>query len=151
MKNLLLTLLLLASFSAFSQGGNRQGMRERIKAEKIAYITDKLQLTENEAKGFWPIYNRFEATTEGYKRNELRAIKQKMRDNPNISEKEADNLLTQFLGIEGKMHEARLRLVNDLKKVISSKKIIRLKSVEEEFNRNIFKRLREFRNKRNKN
>ncbi|MCC1483552.1 sensor of ECF-type sigma factor [Winogradskyella immobilis] len=150
MKNLLLTLLLFTSFLASSQGGSRQDLRERIKAEKIAFITDKLELTENEAKGFWPIYNKFETTNNNYRSNELRSIKRKMRDNPNMPDDEANNLLSQLVVIENKIHEARVTLVNDLKRVIPSKKIIRLKYVEDDFNRNILQRLRDFREKRNK-
>lgn len=149
MKNLLLILTLCISFSVFSQG-DRKAMHERIKSEKIAYITNELELTEAEAKGFWPIYNKFEDLTNNYKRNDLRAIKRRMRDNPEMSNSEADKLLTQLTAIETKMHEARLGLVNDLKKVVSSKKIIKLKSVEDGFNRKILDRLREFRKDRNK-
>lgn len=149
MKNLLLILTLCISFSVFSQG-DRKAMQERIKSEKIAYITNELELTEAEAKGFWPIYNKFEDLTNNYKRNDLRAIKRRMRDNPEMSNSEADKLLTQLTAIETKMHEARLGLVNDLKKVVSSKKIIKLKSVEDGFNRKILDRLREFRKDRNK-
>jgi len=33
---------------------------DRVKAYKIAYITDQLSLTEKEAQKFWPIYNAHE-------------------------------------------------------------------------------------------
>jgi hypothetical protein len=149
MKKLLLIFVLCIGFSAFSQG-DRKAMRERIKSEKIAFITDQLELTETEAKGFWPIYNKFESTIHDYKRVDLRSIKQKMRENPNLSDSEADKLLTQVMSIESKMHEARLGFIYDLKKVISPKKIIKLKGVEDEFNRKILDRLREFRKKKDR-
>ena len=33
---------------------------ERLNAQKIAYFTQKLQLTPSEAERFWPVYNQFQ-------------------------------------------------------------------------------------------
>ena len=35
-------------------------MFEKIKAEKISFFTDKMNLTPAEAQTFWPVYNEFE-------------------------------------------------------------------------------------------
>ena len=53
---------LLISIQLFSQ---QRGSSEKIKALKVSFITEKLELTSNEASKFWPIYNKFE--TERYK------------------------------------------------------------------------------------
>ena len=45
------------AFSAQAQPGKRM---ERIHAIKVAYLTDKLQLTSEQSEKFWPIYNRYE-------------------------------------------------------------------------------------------
>ena len=42
--------------SVFSQ--KRGENKEKIKALKIAYLTEKLDLSSNEAEKFWPIYNK---------------------------------------------------------------------------------------------
>ena len=140
----LIILFLFVSASVFSQG-KREEMRERIKSEKIAFITEKLELSSTEAKGFWPIYNAFEETTHSIKRNDLRAIKNKMRKPEGLTKQEADKLLEQLMQAENNMHNAKLKMVNDLKQVISSEKIIRLKGAEDEFNRKILEKLREYR------
>ena len=61
MKRLLLILILTLSFNSFAQEKDRH---ERIKALKIAFITERLQFTEIEAQKFWPIYNAFEAENQ---------------------------------------------------------------------------------------
>ena len=150
MKKIITILVLLISFSAFAQRGGK--MNERIKAQKTAFITDKLSLTADEAAKFWPIYNAFEVKQDKIKSKDLKAVKKKIRSNPDMSDAEADELLSKILKAEKELHEARTQLVKDLKKVISSKKIIRLKAAEDEFNRKLLQRLREFREKRkNKN
>lgn len=59
MKRLLLILLCTLTFSllAKSQGGKG----EKSEALKIAFITKQLQLTPDEAKAFWPVYDVYEA------------------------------------------------------------------------------------------
>ena len=65
MKRLVIVLLALAvSFSAMAQKPS-QGREpapkgqdhERFEAEKVAYITQQLSLTVEEAQAFWPVYN----------------------------------------------------------------------------------------------
>lgn len=139
----------IASFTyGFSQG--REEMRNRIKAQKVAFITEKLSLTVEESEGFWPIYNTFEETTNSIKRNDLRSIKHKMRNSPDLSKAEADALLDKLIKAENDMHNAKLKMFNDLKKVISSEKIIRLRAAEDEFNRKLLEKLREYRKNKSK-
>jgi hypothetical protein len=146
MKKLIPILIFLISFSVFAQPDGK--IRERIKAQKVAFITEKLSLTPEEAQGFWPIYNAFEIKTENIRFKDIRAIKIRMRNNPELSEKEADELLDKLIKAEDAMHAAKLNLVNDLKTVISSEKIIKLKAAEDEFNKRLLERLKEFRDKR---
>jgi hypothetical protein len=51
----LLTFVML-SFSSLAQG-NKRG--ERIQALKVAYMTQVLKLTSQEAQSFWPVYNTY--------------------------------------------------------------------------------------------
>jgi hypothetical protein len=62
MKRLILILtLFFGSFSfATAQNDNKESRIEKVQALKIAFITQKLELTPAEAQKFWPIYNRYE-------------------------------------------------------------------------------------------
>ena len=77
-------------------------------------------------------------------------MRQKLRGNTNVSDTEANKLLDNLIIAENKTYEAKVKLVNDLKSAIPAKKIIKLKAVEEAFNRKLLERLRKFREKRNK-
>lgn len=147
MKKLIPIIILLFSISSFAQDGGK--MKERIKAQKVAFITDKLNLTAEEAQKFWPIYNSHEETIDNIKSGDLRDVKMKMRKG-DVSDDEADKLLEKLVKAENDMHAARSKLVSDLKKVISSKKIIKLKAAEDQFNKMLLERLKKFREKRQK-
>ena len=145
MKKLILLLTLAIGFSSYAQMGEK--MQEKIKAQKIAFLTDKLQLTSEEAQKFWPIYNAFEARVEDIKSKVIRPLKKEMRRN-DVSDKRAEEILDKVMDAETDMHNAKFDLVKDLKQVISAKKIIRLKVAEDQFNQILLDKLKEFRERR---
>lgn len=133
------------SLSVWSQ----QPSGERIKAMKVAHITKKLDLSSKEAQQFWPVYNAFDAKVTKLRNNDMQSIKREMRQSAGkLSESQAETLLNRLMKVENDMHEARIVLVNDLKKVISSEKIIRLKAAEDEFNQMLLQKLKELRERR---
>ncbi|RNC86964.1 MAG: hypothetical protein ED556_05950 [Winogradskyella sp.] len=150
MKKLVTLTLIMVGLLSFAQPGGKR-MQQRIKTQKIAFITEKLGLTTQEAQQFWPIYNEFEATTERIKTQELRSIRQQFRKNPDMSDSEANKLLDRLVNADTAMHNAKMKLINDLKSVIPAVKIIKLKAAEDEFNKQLLQKLREFRERRNKN
>jgi len=134
MKKLVIPILLLAfSFSIHAQRGDK--MKE-IKAQKVAFITNQLNLTVEESQQFWPIYNAFEAKVHDMRRNDLKDVREAM-ENDDLSDNEAQKLLDKFMTVEDKMHEAKKQLVRDLSNVLPAKKIIALKATEDAFNRKL--------------
>ena len=147
------TTLLYISIFLISVSSFAQPNRERIKVLKVAHITSKLNLTEKEAQQFWPIYNAYDNNTSKIKQEDLRRIRQEIRQNSSsLTDKEANDLLQRFIDAENKIHFERTQLVEKLRKVISSQKIILLKVAEEEFNRKILEQMKKMGQKRmNKN
>jgi len=153
MKKIIPIVILLFSCSVFAQidGETREHIgeiRERIKAQKVAFITERLSLTVEEAQNFWPIYNAFESKTEKIRSEDLRAIKINLRKNPDLSEQEADDILARLIKAEDALHAAKQELVKDLKNVISSEKIIKLKGAEDDFNRRLLDKLKDYRGRK---
>ena len=141
MKKILLILILIISISAFSQDKERY---ERIKALKIAFITERLELTESEAQKFWPIYNDFETKNQSLRREMMGSFRNS--DFDSMSEQEAKKHLEDMMAKDIKKHELKQKFVTDLLKVLPAKKIILLKATEDAFNRRMmeqFKKRRE--------
>ncbi len=57
---LIITLALGNFLIASAQDGNADKKAEKIQALKIAFITEKLSLTSEEAQRFWPVYGQYE-------------------------------------------------------------------------------------------
>jgi hypothetical protein len=47
------------------QNQNNQSAKDRIEALRIAFISQQLNLTPDEAQKFWPIYNAYRSESEG--------------------------------------------------------------------------------------
>lgn len=134
-------------------GSAQQERQNRIKSLKIAFITEKLALTTAEAQRFWPIYNNYDDNTFRLKNVELKKIRNEIlsRGIDNMSEQESKSVLDRIESIEDGIYNERKRLVQRLLDVIPAKKIILLKKVEDDFNRELLQRLRERRMQRFQN
>lgn len=142
MKTFIITLALCFSLSTFAQ-------ENKIKSLKVAFITEKLNLTEKEAQQFWPVYNAYDNTVNNLKFNELRKVVHEIRESyASVSDDKANELLNKALEIEDKIHSENIKLIKKLRGIISSKKILALKNAEEDFNR---KMLEEFNKRRREN
>jgi flagellar motor switch protein FliG len=145
MKTIIITLFLCISLNGFAQPN-------KIKTLKVAFITEKLNLTEKEAQQFWPVYNAYDDTVNNLKFNELgKLIRQIRQEDNNLSEEKANDILNKSLEIEDKIHSEDIKLIKKLRTIISAKKILALKGAEEDFNRKMLeewnKRRRELNNK----
>lgn len=134
-----LILLLLVTTLSFGQRGNR----EKIKSLKVAFITEKLELSIKEAQQFWPVYNKFEEEREILRRKERIEIREKIKDVSTLSETEAEKLLTQFTEFNATEEELNRSYLKAMKKVLSAKKTLLLLRSEEEFKRRLLKQYRQ--------
>ena len=141
----LLYICLLVVSTSLAQGNK---MREKIKTQKIAFITDQLQLTSEEAQSFWPIFNAYETDVEAIKNGDLRSVRKTLRSETDLSDKEANDLLDRLLDSERDIYSLKVNLVSDLKSVLPPQKILKLKIADEEFSKKLLERLREMRQKR---
>lgn len=138
-------MFLLVTFQGFSQDNDR---RERIKALKVAYITEQLELSKTEAEKFWPIYNSFE-NEEVMQRKLAREKRKSISDD--ITESEAKSLLNDMIVYESERQKLKVDFIESLIKILPAKKIVKLKIAEDEFNKKIFEEYKKRReSKKNK-
>ena len=133
-----LIVLMMTTMLNAQPGARREMMQERIEAQRIAFITQKLQLTPDEAAKFWPLYNEFKD-----RQHELRRNAEPERNIMGITDAEAVKIIEQHFDVE----EGNLRLKREyydkLKNAIPPRKIARLAAVEMEFNRGVLEQIRE--------
>ena len=136
MKNFIVALLLLLMITP----GFSQNKRERIKSLKVAFITERLELTPEEAQQFWPVYNEFESTRENLRQQ--MALKKRNMDFKNLSETEAKATVQEIIAHEEQKTKNETEFLKHLMNAIPAKKIIMLKVAEEKFKQRMLEELR---------
>lgn len=122
-----LMLILFVSASVFAQHPDR----EKIKALKIAHITEQVSLTKEEAQKFWPIYNANEDAEHQLRVKSSERRKEKAAED--LTESEAKALLLNMVSTEKDKAELRSKFLNELLEVLPAKKIVALVQAEKSF------------------
>ncbi len=140
LKKVLLVALLLTTTLSF---GQQRPDREKIKALKVAFITERLDLSAKEAQTFWPVYNEYEAKRQVLRQKERSQIRGKIKNADELSEKEAEDLLEKYISFEDEEEALNKAFLKNVSQVISSKKTLLLLRSEEEFKRQLIKQYRQ--------
>jgi len=123
---------------------NPHGMKqEKIEAHRVAFITQKLNLTPAEAKVFWPVYDEYDA-----KRHELRKsyrTKEDLRSEEieKLTEKEASAILENQIAESQKHMDLRKEYIKKFQSVLPSSKVLMLQNAEREFQKMLIDKLRQ--------
>ncbi|WP_298486655.1 hypothetical protein [uncultured Maribacter sp.] len=128
----------------------RKPDHEKIKALKIAYLTEKLDLTTNEAQKFWPVYNAYEEKVEKIRMQQRSEIHEKLREIGKLSEKELNKLLELEISLNKQKHVLEEKLIQDVRKVISAKKTFIMLQSEYGFKRKLLHQYRKKHKSENK-
>lgn len=115
---------------------------EKLKSYQVGFITERLNLTPDEAQKFWPIYNAYDKKMESLRGKEHKALRNFRQDADSLSDKEVQSILDEMLEAQEERIKHRKNLVNDLKNVLPVKKVLTLIKTEEDFKRKLLKELR---------
>ena len=132
--------LVVLSVGAFAQGpqgprrGGDNGWRERVRAEKVAFLTEEIDLTESEAQVFWPIYNEIQKSQrDGFEavKNAYDAMAKGVEEKK--SSKEMEKLVKAYIDAKEKNEGIETKYLNKLLKVLPAEKVARYYVAEEKF------------------
>ena len=124
---------LIASFATKAQDEQQHHRgRERIRAAKVGLITNRLNLTEEQAKGFWAIYNEFESKRFEIKKN----IRQITAESRNLTSSEDKILsdLKEILSLKQKEVDLEKEYMSKFLKVLNVRQVSELYKTEQLFN-----------------
>ena len=142
-KKIILIAIVLFAINLNAQNADK---KEQLKALKVAFITNELSLTTDEATKFWPIFNAFEAKQQAIRSQKSKQLLNKMNEDDfeKMSDKDATALIIQIENSEEELFDNRKKLIVNLKGVISAVKILKLKRAEDNFSKKL---LQQYRNK----
>ena len=141
---LLSIVLLLCCFtiSSYAQGEHRNSDRKKMKgkmeAQKIAFITQELDLSTEEAQQFWPVYNEYTKELEAIKKD--RPNRREMQDKV-LTDSEAASQLSTMIETEKRHTAIKEDYIGQMKNVLSIQKVAKLFRLEHRFKREMLNKL----------
>lgn len=138
----IVTVVLVWLVMSSSIGAQERGIKEeRLEAQKVSFITTKLDLSQEEAKVFWPVYDDYQEESRAI-RSKLKELSSKVTSSADVSDQEAGSLVSQMLSAEEEEIQLKRRYVAQLEPTIGYKKIAVLFSLEREFREQILRNLK---------
>jgi Spy/CpxP family protein refolding chaperone len=140
-------LLAIAPVLALAQPErNPAEVKEKVDAYRIAFLTDKLELTTAEAEKFWPVYHNYRKEMDqvlGDQMDEMRELRSRKNNAQNLSDAEIEAKIQETFSREEQVLKIKRNYHEKFKKVLPVKKVGQLYLAEVEFKKALLRKMRE--------
>ena len=128
-------LALFVSGMAWAQDGdkpadNMQILKEKIQGDKKLLVAANMNLTEKEAKAFWPVYESYQKDLTALNDRALRNVGEYAANWQKMTDDTAKKVVTEHLAIEGDRQKLRQSYLPKFAKVLPYKKVMRYYQLE---------------------
>jgi hypothetical protein len=112
-----------------------------IDAIRVGYITRKLNLSVDEAKTFWPVYDAYRMEMKSLREEQRNTAKSTRENFDTMSDKEVEASIENMLANRRKELDITLKYHDEFKKVLPIRKVAKLYKAEMEFTQLLLDRL----------
>jgi len=123
----------LAAMPAASQekpSDNMQIVIEKIRADKKLLVAENMQLTDAEAKAFWPVYQQYQDELFLLRTRTVKLIKDYSDAYETMSNNTAKRLLDEYMTIEALGPKLRKAYLPKFRKALPEVKVVRYYQIE---------------------
>lgn len=113
---------------------NMQIFLEKVRADKKLIVADNLQMTEGEAKAFWPLYGKYQSELFIIRARTLKLIKDYAGAYNNMTNSTAKRLIDEFLTIETLRVKLSKTYLPEFRKALPDVKVLRYYQIENKIN-----------------
>jgi hypothetical protein len=130
----MLTVFTVSSMAQEKPADNMQLVREKIKTDKKLFIAQNVNLTESEAKVFWPVYEDYQKELGKLLDKTAKLIDNYAANYQTMTEKAAKELIDGYLAIETERVTLMKSFLPKFRKVLPEKKVARYYQLENKIN-----------------
>ena len=110
--------------------GTMQLVREKLKADKKLLIADNMQLTEKEAKVFWPVYDNYQKELGKLNERLLKLIDDYGKNYDAMTDQKALELTNKYMELEAERVKQLRACIPRVVEAVGSKKAARYMQLE---------------------
>lgn len=104
--------------------------RSVISADRKAVVVAAMELTEAEAKDFWPLYNEYRSAMDKISDDRVKLVLEYAKLYPNVPDEQAKEMLHSYTSLEQRQVEQRNVYLKKFTKVLTPVKALRFAQVE---------------------
>ena len=144
--NRLITFILLSVITQLTLAQDDRSQHEKIehlKAQKVAFLTEKIGLSIADAQTFWPVYNNYSKKKDSLsvarwgERNKLK------NDYKKHSDKEKEQSIDKQVQLKWEEEKLEYHYHEKFKRILTIDQVIKLYGAEHEFKMRLIRQLRE--------
>ena len=109
---------------------NMDIVREKVRTDKKLFIATNMQLTESEAKAFWPVYEAYQSKLDKLVDRKGKLIEKFAANYETLSDDTAKSLLDTDLNIDSDYQKLRQFYLPKFRGVLTDKKVARFYQLE---------------------
>lgn len=119
---------------------------DRVQAQRVAFITEKIDLTSKEAEKFWPLFNEYEREERRLRKAHQGRQKKRLMD---MTDEDAKAELIARFDLEQELLDLKRSYFQKIADVVSPKKLAGFFRADREFKRMLLNRIQQRRRGRN--
>ena len=130
---LVVGLIALGGIPALAQdkpADNMQIVREKIRADKKLFVSANMELTEAEARAFWPVYEKYQDELFLLRSRTAKMIGDYAEAYKAMSDEKANALLNELIKIEALGAKVKKAYLPKFQQVLPAKKVVRYYQIE---------------------
>jgi len=113
---------------------NMQIVLEKVRADKKLLVAENMQLTEAEAKAFWPVYDQYQDELFLLRARTVKLIKDFSDAYQKMTNETAKKLMDEYMTIETLGPKLRQTYLPKFRKVLPEVKVVRYYQIENKIN-----------------
>lgn len=122
--------MVVPALSQDKPADNMEIVHEKIRADKKLFIAENMQLTETEAKAFWPVYERYQDEQFLLRARTEKLIRDYAEAYERMTDDTARRLLDESLTIQSLDLKVRQAYLEEFRKVLPDVKVVRYYQME---------------------
>jgi hypothetical protein len=126
--------MVIPAISQEKPSDNMQIVLEKIRADKKFFVAENMQLTEAEAKAFWPVYEQYQDELFLLRTRTAKLIKDYADAYEKMTNETAKKLMDEYMVIETLGPKLRQTYLPKFRKVLPEVKVARYYQIENKIN-----------------
>lgn len=141
MKRLFFILIIIITAFNYGFAQPQQNRFEKIHAAKVSYITDRLNLSSDQAARFWPVYNQYEDALKSLRKSYFDKYGQ--GQGKNLSEADSRRYIDDNLNFQEAQLNLKRKYKDEFLKVLSPQQLAQLYQAERDFKNLLLQQLKD--------